>query len=77
MLKIPLPICNPTTRLSPLQNVTVFSFSSRAWLEGSSAEAVSGNSMSLYENEVVESRDKEDRGDGTGEMSSLGFEPFE
>src|SRR5271168_171496 len=46
-LNIPLPICRPTTRLSPLQYVTVFSFSRRACPDGSSVEAVRGKSMSL------------------------------
>ena len=66
-LKIPLPICRPTTRLSPLQYVTVFNFSRRACPEGSSVEAVRGNSISLYENEVIERRESEDRGDGVGD----------
>jgi len=80
-LKMPLPICRPTTRLSPLQYVTVLSFSSLALPAGSSAEAVRGKSMSLYENDVIERRESEERGDRIEEFSSSGdvprFEAFD
>ncbi len=76
-LKIPLPICRPTTRLRPLRYVTVFIFSRCACPEGSSADVVRGKSMSLYEKEVIDRRERDERGEGVGEFSTERFECVE
>jgi hypothetical protein len=57
--------------------VTVFSFSRCACPDGSSADVVRGKSMSLYEKEVIDSRESDERGDGDGELSMERFECVE